>query len=233
MSGCEKVLVCLLIIASDLSVAYADTPPSHWEQLRKDGLKALLEDENCFEASNKLKGALIEAMKGKPGNPQEKQSREDLLLLFQREEWQREDLMDLHQRLKRDLPLAKSFKKLSRDELLTRLKKDYDPNVWYTSTGGANNNAVPKGKILGEASMLSDKRVRVDLQYWTKAGEMVSTAIYAPDHPHYQFVLDEVGGLKPGETKPVLAPYPSKPWPHIPGEKGKAPPLDGPPHRWR
>ncbi len=41
---------------------------------------------------------------------------------------------------------------------------------------------------------------------------MVGDALltYAPDHPQYQKILTHVGGLRPGESKPV------PPWPEDP-----------------
>ncbi len=33
--------------------------------------------------------------------------------------------------------------------------------------------------------------------------------IYPPDHPHYREILDHLGGMKPGEEKPV-PPWPEK-----------------------
>jgi hypothetical protein len=67
---------------------------------------------------------------------------------------------------------------------------------------------------IGAATMEADGTLILDLiarDGWGGIGE--GRLIYPPDHPQYQEVLDHVGGLAPGEVKPVL------PWPDPPEPK--------------
>jgi len=97
--------------------------------------------------------------------------------------------------------------------------------------GNPRNNVILKGRhIVGHATMLGDSRIRVDLELWTKSGEIASTETYSSDHPWYNFILKDVGGLKTGESKSLYAPYPHKDWPPLPqtnGERRK--PIDASP----
>jgi len=66
-------------------------------------------------------------------------------------------------------------------------------------------------QYIGTATMAPDGTITL----WLRAdlpggGHAHGTLVYPPDHPQYQAILDHIGGLKPGETKPVL------PWPDPP-----------------
>lgn len=63
-------------------------------------------------------------------------------------------------------------------------------------------------ETIGVATMESDGTIVMQLRAEGDGG-IVGDAMftYAPDDPHYQEVLDHLGGMKPGEEKPV------RPWP--------------------
>ena len=61
---------------------------------------------------------------------------------------------------------------------------------------------------IGVVTMKEDQTIILKLQAQDKNGEMGDEELkYPPSHPQYQGILNHVGGLKPGETKPV------PPWP--------------------
>lgn len=162
-----------------------------WICMRKDGLDAL-RIGNYKEATNQLKGALLVALNGAPGNEQEIESRKDLTELFSK--------------LKKDSQIT-IYSKLSRTALKAKLKKEFDPDVWYAIDGVARNNVIPKDKqIIGWAKMLPDKSISLDMQSWEKGAEFHSSMLCKPDQPSYQETLDRVNGLKPGEMKPLYRP---------------------------
>lgn len=61
---------------------------------------------------------------------------------------------------------------------------------------------------IGAASMAADGTITLRLRA-TGPGPMLGDGLirYAPNHPQYQAVLDHLGGLVPGQEKPV------PPWP--------------------
>jgi hypothetical protein len=67
---------------------------------------------------------------------------------------------------------------------------------------------------IGVATMLPDGTIRLRLRAPLPGGGSGEGEMdYKPGDPDYQQVLAHLGGLKPGETKPV------KPWPDNPLEK--------------
>lgn len=65
------------------------------------------------------------------------------------------------------------------------------------------------GKSIGTATMKDDGTIIMMLRAEDPSGGAMGDAmfIYKPDDPKYQEILKHLGGLKPGETKPV------PPWP--------------------
>lgn len=61
---------------------------------------------------------------------------------------------------------------------------------------------------VGSATMLEDRTIVLSLVYWSRGGGHTTPArfTYKPDDPKYGEVLRHLGGMKPGESKPV------KPW---------------------
>ena len=62
-------------------------------------------------------------------------------------------------------------------------------------------------QFIGTASMSADGTVTVHLTRTADGQYANATFTYKPDDPDYAKTLKHIGGLKPGETKPV------KPWP--------------------
>lgn len=63
-------------------------------------------------------------------------------------------------------------------------------------------------KSIGVAQMLSDGTIVLDLRATDATGRIGDARlVYPKSHKQYKEVLDHLGGMKPGETKPV-APWP-------------------------
>lgn len=61
---------------------------------------------------------------------------------------------------------------------------------------------------IGSATMSEDRVIRLQLRAEGAGGALGDALlVYAPDDPNYEEVLAHLGGLAPGETKPV------PPWP--------------------
>lgn len=66
----------------------------------------------------------------------------------------------------------------------------------------------PRPESIGEARMLEDGTLILDLQATDATGRVGDARFYYPtSHAQYAEVLDHLGGMKPGETKLV------PPWP--------------------
>ncbi len=71
-----------------------------------------------------------------------------------------------------------------------------------------DRDAKPLPKSIGAAQMLVDGTVILDLRATDATGRVGDARFYYPkSHKQYREILDHLGGLKPGETKPV------PPWP--------------------
>ena len=64
-------------------------------------------------------------------------------------------------------------------------------------------NSGAEGKYVGTAKMERDGTIILDLR---AQGGGMALLRYAPDHEQYHEILNHIGGLKPGEEKPV------RPW---------------------
>jgi hypothetical protein len=61
---------------------------------------------------------------------------------------------------------------------------------------------------IGVARMLEDGTLVLDLRAEDASGRRGDARrVYTKDHPRYRAVLEHLGGMKPGESKPV------PPWP--------------------
>jgi hypothetical protein len=66
----------------------------------------------------------------------------------------------------------------------------------------------PLPESIGAATMLEDGTLVLDLRAEDASGRRGDARrVYRKDHPRYRAVLDHLGGMKPGESKPV------PPWP--------------------
>ena len=69
----------------------------------------------------------------------------------------------------------------------------------------------PSNAPIGAASMASDGTVYLQLRAEGSNGEVGDAMFtYKPGEPRYQQIIEHVGGLKPGESKP-MPPWPKKP----------------------
>lgn len=59
---------------------------------------------------------------------------------------------------------------------------------------------------IGVATMLDDGTIRLQL---VARGEGDAMLTYPPTHAQYQYILDHLGPMRPGDSKPVL-PFPDK-----------------------
>jgi len=67
---------------------------------------------------------------------------------------------------------------------------------------------APEAASIGMATMAGDGTIIVDIRAESSQGDIGDVRIvYPPTHPRYQNVLRHLGGLLPGEKKPV------PPWP--------------------
>jgi hypothetical protein len=64
------------------------------------------------------------------------------------------------------------------------------------------------GASIGSASMLPDGTIQLMLRAEGNGAIGDALLIYEPSHPQYQSIRDHLGGLQPGESKPV-PPFPS------------------------
>lgn len=60
---------------------------------------------------------------------------------------------------------------------------------------------------IGTATMLADSTLVLDLTADTGQTRGIARVTYPPDHPRHAAVLQHLGGMKPGQSKPV------PPWP--------------------
>lgn len=72
----------------------------------------------------------------------------------------------------------------------------------------ATKKSAKEPDVIGSARMLDDGTVVLDLRAEDGSGVRGRGQLrYPPSHKDYQMVLDHVGGLRPGEEKPV-PPFP-------------------------
>jgi hypothetical protein len=57
---------------------------------------------------------------------------------------------------------------------------------------------------IGEATMKDDGTIILDLRAEGENGEIgIGRLEYPPAHPQYDYIMKHIGGIKPGESKPV------------------------------
>ena len=81
--------------------------------------------------------------------------------------------------------------------------------LMITSVGfaqDASKDAPKKNPFyIGDATMTDDRTIIVRLRRTTDGINVSGTVKYPVDSPHYKEVLDDLGGMQPGETKLVPA----------------------------
>jgi hypothetical protein len=96
--------------------------------------------------------------------------------------------------------------------ILEKLEQESgDPRQKDSSSGAASQGTTVKLGMpppIGAAKMLRDRTIVLDEYLESPAGDFVEVrSIYKVGDPHYREELRRLGGLKPGEVKPV------PPWP--------------------
>lgn len=77
-----------------------------------------------------------------------------------------------------------------------------------TAAPAVTDAAAPTVDSIGVATMQADGTIILDLRATDGAGAIGDARlVYGKDHEDYQMVLDHLGGLAPGESKPV-PPFP-------------------------
>jgi hypothetical protein len=57
---------------------------------------------------------------------------------------------------------------------------------------------------IGNAFMQNDGTIVLDLRAEGEGVSGIGRLVYPPSHPQYQYVMNHLGGLRPGENKPVM-----------------------------
>jgi hypothetical protein len=80
-------------------------------------------------------------------------------------------------------------------------------SVFWCGLAGAQSDRKPMIQYIGTATMSDDGTIALKL-VMTGGGRPADALLtYKTDSPDYQEILHHLGGMKPGETKPVT------PWP--------------------
>jgi len=79
----------------------------------------------------------------------------------------------------------------------------------FASGSRAQNNPEQKPHYIGKASMSADGTITLDLFMTGDGKPLDGHFTYKTDDRDYQTIIRHVGGIKPGETKPV-PPFPDK-----------------------
>ena len=78
-----------------------------------------------------------------------------------------------------------------------------------SAESSGETTALPE--YIGEATMDEDRVITLRLRAEGPGGAVGHGMLtYAPDHPEYEQILEHLGGLEPGEEKPVR-PFPDRP----------------------
>jgi hypothetical protein len=76
--------------------------------------------------------------------------------------------------------------------------------------GYAISKVSPMSDSIGSATMKQDRTILLQLRAEGPDGALGDALLtYPPDHPKYQQILDHLGGLEPGQEKPV-PPFPDE-----------------------
>jgi hypothetical protein len=79
--------------------------------------------------------------------------------------------------------------------------------VVFAAIAGAAADSMPIPceaiDSVGRAQMSADGTITLRLHTLWPAPFTESEPVYAPDDPHYAFIKRHLGGITPGETKPV------------------------------
>jgi hypothetical protein len=83
-----------------------------------------------------------------------------------------------------------------------------------SAAGEAGRASPALPQAIGVAEMKADRTIVLMLRASrSEGGGGEAMFVYPPGHPRYSSVLEHLGGLQPGESKPV------PPWPETPDQK--------------
>lgn len=82
-------------------------------------------------------------------------------------------------------------------------------------------------KSIGVATMLADRTILVGVPGPEPGSRARAVLMVEPGDTNYQTIIDHVGGLKPGETKPI-PPWPDVPAPGARTDADRTSPAPGP-----
>jgi hypothetical protein len=68
---------------------------------------------------------------------------------------------------------------------------------------GETKNVPPSPAVIGMATMSSDRTIHLHLWGKSEQGAAHGVFDYKPDDPKYQQILQHLGGITPGQSKPV------------------------------
>jgi hypothetical protein len=82
------------------------------------------------------------------------------------------------------------------------------PDPITRSEDGMPTAMNPQFESIGQATMEADGTIVLYLRAQASGSAASGDAVirYPPDHPQYRSILEHLGGLRPGQTKPV------RPW---------------------
>lgn len=95
--------------------------------------------------------------------------------------------------------------------LMVALASSFSGAAWAAENPGAE-------KSVGIATMLQNGTILVGVSGPDSGSRAQAVLMVEPGDSNYQLIIDHLGGLKPGETKPI------PPWP----DQKPAPKKDGP-----
>jgi hypothetical protein len=108
-------------------------------------------------------------------------------------------------RAARSCNLQRDYRAANREVFMTRTAAVLTALLVMISAGFAEDAPKKQPFIIGDARMTSDGTIIVNLRRTTDGINVSGVVRYPVNDPHYQEVLDHLGGMIPGETKLVPA----------------------------
>lgn len=179
------IISAILLLGAHEAVAKASTS---YRDMSVSADKALGQ-HNFFEARNQLAGALLKAVE------QNAKSAEIIAI--------RTRLIGVYKRCHQSKTAAQ-LSKLPQGSLRAFAKKEYRPNVWYDAAGGVYNNVISKTPIIGIATMDKDGVIKAPLE-GLGPSHAAGFMLLKPGDKDYDLMIKHLGGLNPGESKPIPA----------------------------
>ncbi|MBX3074180.1 hypothetical protein KF913_09640 [Candidatus Obscuribacterales bacterium] len=174
------VLWCTLAASAESSQSYHDLI---------DAANKAIDENNFFEARNQLAGALLKSI--------EQSAKTSEILGI------RNRLAGAYKKTHQEKTAAKLLR-LSKPSLRLFAKEKYNPDVWYDAAGGVYSNVICKTRTIGIARMDKNGVITAPLES-TGVSHAAGFMLLKPGDKDYELIIKHVGGLKPGESKPIPA----------------------------